>query len=125
MFKIKVISFILIFSILLIATSIIKNQTREIEKKIYELNKKISFQEKDIYETQLDFSYLTSPSVVEEKVNSLGNIQYLPMEHSKIFLSLSSFLELKNKFVVKRNNEKKTKIKILISIKKAFFLKII
>ena len=46
MFKIKVISFILIFSILLIATSIIKNQTREIEKKIYELNKKISFQEK-------------------------------------------------------------------------------
>ena len=67
MFKIKVISFILIFSILLIATSIIKNQTREIEKKIYELNKKISFQEKDIYETQLDFSYLTSPSVVEEK----------------------------------------------------------
>ncbi len=107
MFKIKVISFILIFSILLIATSIIKNQTREIEKKIYELNKKISFQEKDIYETQLDFSYLTSPSVVEEKVNSLGNIQYLPMEHSKIFLSLSSFLELKNKFVVKHNNEKK------------------
>ena len=107
MFKIKVISFILIFSILLIATSIIKNQTREIEKKIYELNKKISFQEKDIYETQLDFSYLTSPSVVEEKVNSLGNIQYLPMKHSKIFLSLSSFLELKNKFVVKRNNEKK------------------
>ena len=44
MFKIKVISFILIFSILLIATSIIKNQTREIEKKIYELNKKLFFE---------------------------------------------------------------------------------
>ncbi len=107
MFKIKVISFIFIFSILLIVTSIIKNQTREIEKKIYELNKKISLQEKDINETQLDFSYLTSPSVVEEKINHLGNIHYIPMEYSKIFLNLSSFLGLKNKFVTKHNNEKK------------------
>ena len=41
MFKFKSLISIFILSFLLIGTSVIKNQTREIEKKIYYLKKKI------------------------------------------------------------------------------------
>ena len=61
MFKLKVFTSILIFSSLLIITSTIKNQTREIEKKIYKMNNKIHLKEKDLNESQLDFYYLTKP----------------------------------------------------------------
>ena len=67
MFKIKILISITIFSSLLVFTSIIKNQTREIEKKIFNLSKLNSFKEKDLNESQLDFSYLTSPSIIEKK----------------------------------------------------------
>ena len=46
MFKIKIFISLLIFSSLLFGTSVIKNETREIEKNIYQLNKKINFQKK-------------------------------------------------------------------------------
>ncbi len=45
MLKIKFLISILIFSSLLIATSVIKNQTREIEKQIYIINCNISYKE--------------------------------------------------------------------------------
>ena len=55
MFKFKIFISVAIFSFLLIGTSIVKNQTREIEKKIFLMNKKINLKQKDLYETQLDF----------------------------------------------------------------------
>ena len=42
MFRLKIIIPTIIFLILLIITSIIKNQTRIIEKKLYKLNEKIT-----------------------------------------------------------------------------------
>ena len=48
MFKIKILISITIFSSLLVFTSIIKNQTREIEKKILNISKLNSFKEKDL-----------------------------------------------------------------------------
>ena len=48
MFRSKIIIPTIIFLILLIITSIIKNQTRIIEKKLSKLNKKIILKEKDI-----------------------------------------------------------------------------
>ena len=97
MFKIKIIIILLIFSSLLFGTSIIKNETRKIEKNIYQLNKKISQKEKNLNESQLDFSYLTSPSMIEKKIENLDIEQYLPMEYSKIFLSILNFNNLQNK----------------------------
>ena len=41
MFKLKILFSVLIFSLLLIITSFIKNQTREIEKEIFYISKKI------------------------------------------------------------------------------------
>lgn len=110
MFKIKIFISILTFSLLLIITSIIKNQTRELEKKINNLNKIIFLKEIDLNETQLDYTYLTSPLIIENKIKRLDVIEYIPMEYSKIFISMNSFLNLRNKLVNKTNqNEKKKK----------------
>ena len=99
MFKLKFFFAILVFSSLLIVTSIIKNQTREIEKKIFSLYKIITYKEKDLNETQLDFAYLTSPAMVEQRIKHIDDSYYLPMKNSKIFLSLSNFVDLQNKLV--------------------------
>tara|TARA_B100000575_G_C23079558_1_gene621943 strand:+ start:315 stop:653 length:339 start_codon:yes stop_codon:yes gene_type:complete len=112
MLKIKAIISILIFSSILIGTSIIKNQTRDIEKKINYLNKIIHLKEKDFYESQLDFFYLTSPIIIEKKIEHLDNHLYFPMEYSNIFLNMSSFLELKRKLVNQEHiNERKAEKK--------------
>jgi hypothetical protein len=110
MLKIKFLITIIIFSSSLVFTSIIKNQTREIEKKIFNLSKLNNFRNKDLNESQLDFSYLTSPSMIEKRVQELNLIEYFPMDHSKIYLDISNFKDLKKKFVNKDNqNEKKIK----------------
>lgn len=108
MFKLKIFISILIFSFLLIATSIVKNQTRKIEKEISFYQKVILHKEKDINETQLDFFYLTSPIMIEKKILLLSDRDYLPMEYSRIFLNISNFLNIENKLVIKNDqNEKK------------------
>ena len=103
MFKFKILISAGIFSLLLIGTSIIKNQTRELEKNIYNLNKIVNQKEKDLNESELDFSYLSSPLIIEKKVKNLGNFEYFPMDYSKIFLNISSFLKLQNKYVINKN----------------------
>ena len=62
----------MIFSFFLIGTSSIKNETREIEKKINILLKNNAQKEKNLHEVQLDFYYLTSPSIMEKKIEHLG-----------------------------------------------------
>ena len=107
MFKFKIIFSISIFGFLLIGTSYIKNQTREIEKKIFSLSKIIHNQEKNLSELQLDYSYLSSPSIIEKKIENLEHSKYSPVENSKIFLSILSFTDLQNKIVIKKDHEKK------------------
>ena len=110
MFKLKIFISILTFSILLIVTSIIKNQTRETEKKIFNLSKVIKIKEKDLNESQLDFSYLSSPFIIHNKIKLIDKEKYVTMEYSKIFLSISSFLDLQNRLAIQRNqNEIKKK----------------
>tara|TARA_B100000963_G_scaffold328632_1_gene317368 strand:- start:3953 stop:4291 length:339 start_codon:yes stop_codon:yes gene_type:complete len=108
MFKAKFIISTLIFIILLIFTSLIKNETRIVEKKISKLNSKIFLKKKDINETQLDFYYLTSPSEIEKKLDVIGYNNYQPIEYSNIFLNFSDFTKIKNKISnLNRLNEKK------------------
>tara|TARA_B100000242_G_C42858948_1_gene398745 strand:- start:208 stop:528 length:321 start_codon:yes stop_codon:yes gene_type:complete len=106
MYKLKIIISISIFSSLLIGTSVIKNQTRDIEKKIHNLSKYIYSKKKDFKESQLDFFYLSSPLIVEQKIRHIDINKYIPMDRSNIFSNLESFNELKNKYV---NHEKKYK----------------
>ena len=94
MYKLKIFLSISIFSILLIGTSVIKNQTREIEKKILKINKVLTYKERDYGESKLDYYYLTSPSLIESKAKLLDSEEYIPMEYSKIFFSLKDFIKL-------------------------------
>ena len=110
MFNSKVIIPTIIFLILLIITSIIKNKTRIIEKKLYILNEKIVLKEKDINESQLDFYFLISPAEIEKKVKILGHNNYIPIKNSNIFLSLSNFTDIQKKIsTIDKQNEKKNK----------------
>ena len=111
MFRLKILVSIIFFSFLLIATSYIKNQTRIIEKKIFNTIESVAFKEKDLHESQLDYSYLTSPGSLDMKIQKLKINKYTPMEHSKIFLKMSNFLNLQNKIVLKKVDEKKIKEK--------------
>ena len=89
----KLIISIVVFSFLLFFTSIIKNKTRVIEKNITSYQKKISYLEKELYESQLDFYYLTSPKILQEKLSFLTNDEYSYMNISKIYLDLNDFFE--------------------------------
>ena len=108
MIKMKILLSIIIFSSLLFGTSIIKNETREIEKKILNINKTINLKSKDLIESELDFSYLTSPSILEF-LTSQTDKQYVPMKYSKIFLKMDDFLNLENKIVLQKDKNEKTK----------------
>ena len=110
MFRSKIILSTIVFLIFLIITSIVKNQTRIIEKRLYFLNEKISLKERDISDSQLDLHYLTSPAELEKKIKTLGFNNYRTIEKSKIFLNFSHFSNVKKKLSVlkiKNKNEKK------------------
>lgn len=109
MHKIKVILTIFSFAMLLGATSIIKTQTRIIEKEITKLELNIINIKKNLHETQLDFFYLSSPSQLQKRINELSLVEYLPMDYSRIYLNYNDFLDFHNK-TTKNNlkNEKKT-----------------
>ena len=110
MFKLKTITLTSIFLVLLIITSIIKNQTRITEKKLHKLNEKIALKEKDINESQLDFYFLTSPAEIEKKIKILGQNDYLPIQNSNLFLNLSNFTGIQKKIsILNKKNEKETK----------------
>tara|TARA_B100001121_G_C18580066_1_gene569281 strand:+ start:535 stop:864 length:330 start_codon:yes stop_codon:yes gene_type:complete len=107
MLKFKFLISLMVFSFLLFGTSIIKNQTREIEKKIFILNKNVQLKQKDINETQLDFTYLSSPAMIEKRIEFLDSNEYMPMKSSNIFLNMDSFINLENKFASQQNKNEK------------------
>ena len=98
MFRTKFIISISVFVILLLATSVIKNKTRVIEKQILNLNKIILVKEKNVNEAELDFYYLTSPEELEKKLNLIGFNNYQPIKYSNIYFNISDLTEIKNKF---------------------------
>ena len=99
----KLIISVAIFSILLGIISILKTQTRIVEKKIYKIDRKLASIKKDLHETQLDYSYLSSPGNLSNKIKNLNAIEYLPMDFSRIYLS---YLD------VKKAQKKPTTLKI-------------
>ena len=103
---------ICIFSILLGITSIIKNQTRIIEKDIFKISKKIAIMKKDLHETELDYFYLSSPKNLSNKIKDLGFIEYVPMDFSRIYLNYDDFTADQKKItILKTNDEEKIKNK--------------
>ena len=112
MSKIKLIISIGIFSILLGITSVIKTQTRIIEKNIFKIDQRISATKKDLYETQLDYFYLSSPANLSKKIKELDLVEYLPMDLSRMYLNFEDFIKVQKKITTLQiTNEKKTEKK--------------
>ena len=111
MFKLKFIISAVIFISFLIITSVIKNQSRILEKKIYNLSFQIKSKEKNLRETQLDFYYLTSPSEIEKRITKEKSDEFKPIAHSKIFLSINDFTLFEKKLTNLNNTNEKNKKK--------------
>ena len=54
-----------VFFLLMVFTSIIKNNTRNIEKNIEKLNTEISILNKELLNAEIDYIYLSSPDKLE------------------------------------------------------------
>ena len=93
MLKTKFIVSLLVFSFLLFFTSIIKNKTRVIEKKIVLAETNIQNLKQSLNESQIDFFYLTSPKILKEKLQFLTSEKYEHMKFSKIYLDYESFIK--------------------------------
>ena len=108
MSRFKLTSLFFIFSILLGATSLVKNKTRILEKKIYKTDRRIATVEKDLHETELDFFYLSSPKNLSTKIDHFSSIKYIPMDFSRIYLNYTNFADPRKKIsILKTQNEKK------------------
>ena len=68
-----------------------------IEKSILSYENKILYLEKELYESQLDFYYLTSPNMLQEKLSFLTNDQYQSIGISNIYLDYNNFIKDKKK----------------------------
>ncbi len=91
--KTKFIVSLLTFSFLLFFTSVIKNKTRVIEKKIILAETNINNLKQSLNESQIDFFYLTSPKILKEKLQFLTSEEYEHMKFSKIYLDYESFIK--------------------------------
>ena len=112
MFKTKIIITTTLIITFLILTSIIKNKTRVLEKKIINLNSAITLKEKNINEAQLDYNYLTSPAEIEKRIAKISFEDYQPIKFSKIFLNIDEFINIETQQSNLKNlNEKKTEKK--------------
>ncbi len=97
MFNSKLFFSLTIIILFLIITSIVKNQSRIIEKQIKVLNSNIVAKEQNISETEMEFSYLSSPNEIEKKLNSRDLEKFEPIKYSNIFHGIHNFNMLEKK----------------------------
>ena len=86
-----------IFLILMVFTSVIKNNTKNIEKNIQKLNIEISILNQDLLNAEIDFIYLSSPEKLEKKLLLLDSQKYFSYDFSRIFLSTKDYINFSSK----------------------------
>ena len=96
----------LIYASFFIAIPIIKNETRLIEKRIQNHQAEIKHLEKNLSEAYVEFQYLSSPQVLEEKVSRNIDINYNNLVFSQIYLNLDDFVDEQKKITKILINEK-------------------
>ena len=97
MFNSKLLFSLAVFTIFLIITSLVKNQSRVLEKQIKGLNSNIVAKEKNISEAEMEFSYLSSPNEIVKKFNNRDLEKFEPIKHSNIFHDIYDFNILEKK----------------------------
>ena len=107
MFKKSIIISLSIFSIFMIFTSIIKKNTRNIEKKIKKLDREVSILEKDYMDAKIDFIYLSRPENLKKYSVKFNINEYSTYDYSRIFLSTKEFINYTSKQTKKYKENKK------------------
>lgn len=107
MFNNKLIMSLTIFSLLMILTSIIKTETRKIEKSILLFEKNIALMQNNLYEAQLDYYYLSSPESIYKKIQTYSDQEYESIKLSAVYFSIDHFLKEQKKISKYFLNEKK------------------
>ena len=88
---------ILIYVSFFIAIPLIKNESRLIEKKIYNHESEIFVLEKKLLEANLEFHYLSSPAVLSSKIEKNLDQKYKSLNLSQIYLNIENFLSEQKK----------------------------
>ena len=91
-----IISFI-IFTTMMFCISIVKNKSRIIEKSIELKKKNISSIKNDLYETQLDYFYLSSSENLFKRMSNFNGYEFKPLDISNIYSNFDEYLNEKSK----------------------------
>ena len=99
----------LIYLSFFIAIPIVKNESRQIEKQIQIYEGQIFSLEKNLLEANLEYQYLSSPAVLNDKVEKNLDQKYNSLDLSQIYLSIENFKSEQKKITRILINEKTKK----------------
>ena len=97
--------FLAIF-ILILATSLVKNSTKEIEDKIFMVNENIRPLKSELGDVLLEYNYLSSPEKLTQYQNQYFEKNLIKIDITKIKKLTEKNTQIKvNDFIEKINNE--------------------
>jgi hypothetical protein len=101
----KKVIFIIIF-ILILATSLVKNSTKEIEDKIFMVNENIRPLKSELGDVLLEYNYLSSPDKLTQYQNQYFENDLVKIDIMKIkrLTKKNDYIKLSD-FIEKTNNE--------------------
>ncbi len=97
MVRTRLLMSLIIFAIMLFCISIVKNKSRIIEKSIESKQKNISSIKNDLYETQLDYFYLSSSENLFKTMSNFNGYEFKPLDISNIYSNFDEYLNEKSK----------------------------
>ena len=101
----KKVVFLAIF-ILILATSLVKNSTKEIEDKIFMVNENIRPLKSELGDVLLEYNYLSSPEKLTQYQNQYFEKNLIKIDITKIKKLTEKNTQIKvNDFIEKTNNE--------------------
>ena len=128
MFNKPLIVSLLVFLVFMTYTSSVKHKTRNLEKKINNLNSEISILKKELKDAKTDYIFLSSPEQLKKYLFILNVKDFSVYDSSRIFQSTNQFkiyqdkqTRLLNKQTKWKKNKQHTKTKevfILMNITK-------
>ena len=101
----KKVIFVIIF-ILILATSLVKNSTKEIEDKIFMVNENIRPLKSELGDVLLEYNYLSSPDKLTQYQTQYFEKDLIKIDITKIkkLIEKENYIKLSD-FIEKTNNE--------------------
>ena len=101
----KKVVFVIIFALIL-ATSLVKNSTKEIEDKILKIEEEITFLKSEFGDVLLEYNYLSSPKKLTQYQTQYFQKDLIKIDIMKIKKLTKTNAQIKvSNFIQKTNNE--------------------